>query len=312
MISIALSAKLLSDKDFRTAVVPAAKRLEEGFTRRILHDKLHWYDLEFKYVNLDDPDLETMLDMETRLYSMNAETPNGARKALGRAPLDSPLADLTQQESMLMMIQAQNVAQNQMADQSMQRQQSMMEQMGPQPGQQQPGQQQPGQQQQPGAPAPQKMLPAAKPDANAKNNGQIPNPKPLSLPKFPIQGTIYTAKQVAMMPVNQMQDVLSTSRLRPSSFIKAMDEQEPGILQQLSDEVKEFIQQRLDEEQNSGSSKIKPRQWKKWEKELRQARKRDNRRTNDLSEWMRTKGGTSLGRPGTSSGRPGTSRPTRS
>jgi hypothetical protein len=298
--------QVLNDKDFRTAVLPTAKRIQEGFTRRILHDKLKWHDLEFVFTNLDDPDMETMLDMCAKMYSMNAITPNETRKKLSMGELDSSFGDLTQAEMMLIMIDAQNAAQKQQADQAMQRQEQFqndqMQQMGPQLP--------PTQVAKPGTPG-QKQLPQpqAAPSGNAKNNGMPPNPKALALPKFPIQGTNKTAKQVAFMPVNQVQDVFHTSGLKPSQFVKAMDEQEPGILQQLSNEVKDFLQERLDEEENSGKTKINPKLWKKWQDELKRSVRQDNKRTNDLSEWLRTKGGRDLGKPGTSNfdrpGRPG-------
>lgn len=299
--------EVLSDKDFRTAVVPTARRIQEGFTRRILHDKLRWHDLEFVFTNLDDPDLQTMMDMCRSLYQMNAITPNTVLKKLNLPKLVGPFGDLTQAEQMIEMSRVQVLSQNQLADSAMQRQQQMMDQM-PQPmgpdGQQQP------------------QIPAGggggagKPgggggNAGSTGYGQPQSPKPLTLPKFPIQGVAATAKQVARMPVNQVQDVFLNSGVKPSQIVRQMDEQEPGILQQLADEVREFIQQQLKEEEKAGLTRVSRGQWKKWEKELRQSVRRDNKRTNDLAEWMRKSGGTTLGRPGTSSGRPGTGGPTR-
>src|SRR5215471_10457924 len=107
--------EVLDDRDHRSAVVPMGKRLAESLTTRILHNKLHWYDLEFKFLNLDDPDMVTKLDMLTRLYSANAETPNGMRKEMGKKPLDSPFADLTQFECMLLNLEAQELMQNNLA-----------------------------------------------------------------------------------------------------------------------------------------------------------------------------------------------------
>ncbi len=299
----------LSDKDFRTAVVPTAMRIQEGFTRRILHNKLHWDDLEFVFTNMDDPDLETMMDMLARLYQMNAMTPNRALKKLNMEKLPGPFGDMTQSEQMIAMMRAQSLNQDELSKQNMKRQQDAFDQM--QPPYPQPGIGDGSEGAQPGQ---QKLLgpaPGAGASPGGGGNTGIKAPKPLTLPKFPIQGLAATAKQVARMPVNQVQDVFYNSGVKPSRLVRAMEDQEPGILQQLSDEVKEFIKQQLAEEQKSGISKVSPAQWKKWEKELKQAVRKDNKRTNDLSEYMRESGGTTLGRPGTSSGRPGTSGPTR-
>ena len=76
---------VLDDKDFRTAVVPKAKRLQEAFTRKILHGKLGWYDLEFVFLNLDDPDAETKMQLYTQMYSTNSITPQEIRRGMGDA-----------------------------------------------------------------------------------------------------------------------------------------------------------------------------------------------------------------------------------
>src|ERR1700761_9506070 len=66
------TGEVLSDSDFRSAVVPTATRIAEAFTRFILHSKLKWLDLKFEFTNLDDPDIQTKVDMLAKLYSMNA------------------------------------------------------------------------------------------------------------------------------------------------------------------------------------------------------------------------------------------------
>jgi hypothetical protein len=121
--------EVLDDRDHRSAVVPMGKRIAEALTTRVLHNKLHWYDLEFKFLNLDDPDMVTKLDMLTRMYSSNAETPNGMRKEMGRKPLDSPFADLTQFECMLINLEAQEMMQLSLSDKQFEQQQKQQKQM---------------------------------------------------------------------------------------------------------------------------------------------------------------------------------------
>lgn len=321
--------EVLDDKDFRSAVVPKAKKLQEVFTRKILHNKLNWYDLEFVFLNLDDPDAQTKMDMFTRMYSANSITPNEIRRRMGMQPSKSPYADLTQFECMLLNIQAMEMSQNNLADAGQQRQQQQMEQMQklmPQQQQQQdentpaldknsqpkqfppkqlpPGQQQKqlpsGQQQPQGL---QKVTPGT-----VSRGGQPPSPKPLSLPKFPIAGSRYTARKIAQMPVNQVTDVFKFSGMQAWQFIRAMDEQEPGILEELTDEVKDFFKKQLEEEKKEKKPTASPRLMQRWEKELGVKYRQEDKRQRDYTSYL-YKHGEQSGRPGgfrkTKPGKPG-------
>ena len=308
---------VLADRDFRTAVVPTAKRLQEVFTRKILHSKLGWMDLEFVFLNLDDPDRETMGDMMSRMYSANAVTPNEYRAAMGKERLDSPFADLTQFECMLINMEAMAKVQNQSADQAanrqlqvqqkstqmqqdMQRQQEM-EQYG---GYQDQGDQggggqgggQPQQTQQPsGEEAPLKMTPG-----NVAKGGQPPSPKPMSLPKFPIAGSRWTASAIAQMPVNSLVDRMLSGQLpkSPSKLLAQMQAQEPGILEQMTDEIREFFDEAIEqEEQETQKRKTPKQQIKKWETLAKQRYGKNAKRTNDMSQWLYEKG-RFAGKPG--------------
>ncbi len=308
----------LDDKDFRSAVVPKAKKLQEAFTRKILHNKLGWYDLEFVFLNLDDPDAQTKIEMYGRMYSANAITPNQIRKGMNMQPLDNPYADLTQFECMLLNIQAMEMSQNNLADAGIQRQQKLMQQM--QPGQEQdepgtpaldktaqPRQIPPGQQKQLGPGQQQKQLPPGGPQqpqglqkvspGSMSRGGQPPSPKALGLPKFPIAGSRYNARKIAQMPVNQMTDVFKFSGMTAWQFLQAMDEQEPGILQQLTEEVKDFFKQQLEEEQNKPKPKVAPRLMKRWEKELGVKYRQENKRGRDYGTYL-YKHGQQTGKPG--------------
>lgn len=311
--------EVLDDKDFRSAVVPIAKRLQEAFTRRILHNKLGWYDLEHVFLNLDDPDAQTKMEMYSRMYSMNSITPNQIRKGMNLPPLDNPFADLTQFECMLLNIQAMEMSQNNLADASMQRQLSVIQSMPPEPEPPPQKQLPPGKQQKALPPAsnqqqkPQQGLEKVTP-GSASRGGQPPSPKPLGLPKFPIAGSIYPARKIAVMPINQVQDVYKASGLRPSEFLRAMDEQEPGILQTLVDEVKDFLDEQLRQELDQPKRKIPPVLLKKWAKELATRTRAQRKRSSDYTEYM-YKLGQKLGRPGMrndpkKAGKPGYINPT--
>lgn len=304
--------EVLSDKDFRTAVVPMAKRLQDAFTRKILHNRLGWNDLEFVFLNLDDPDTQTKIDMFGRLYQMNAVTPNQVLVKLNMPKLDSPLADLTQFECMLLNIEAQAKIQDDMQNKAMQRsmqQQQLMppplppdDSMPPDNGGGGGG----------GFGGPQGAPPFGGGPGGGKPGGGaagVTAPKPLSLPKFPIRGSRYTAKELAGMPVNKITDALQSSGLRASDMLQSMDEQEPGILQTLSDEVKAFFQQALEEEKAKPPRRISQATLNKWTKELRQRVAKQKNRTDDLATFL-YKTGRAAGRPGvapknTDAGKPG-------
>lgn len=320
--------EVLSDRDFRSAVVPMAKRLQEALTRKVLHGCLGWYDLEFSFLNLDDPDLETRVDMFSKMYSMNAITPNQICKGLNRKTIDSPLADLTQFECMLLNIEAMARVQDWSQEQSMKRQLSMQPPPPDYPppglppgggGSQGPpgGNGGPGGLKKPNSGAPgqqQQGLQKVTPGSMARG-GQPPAPKALALPKFPIQGSRYNARQIAQMPVNQITDVWKATGMRPSQFLKAMDSQEPGILTQLTDEVKVFFQDALDKEQKERKKPLGDKQLQQWKKELAIRVKKQRSRTSDMAKYIQERGKAGDPRIGSSknskAGEPGNINPVR-
>jgi hypothetical protein len=307
--------EVLDDKDFRSAVVPMAKRLQEAFTRKILHDKLGWYDLEFIFLNLDDPDAQTKIDMYARMYSTNAITPAEIRRGMNLKPRNPelhPFDDLTQFECMLLNIQAMEDSQNNLADSGVNRQlqvQQIQNKLNP-PQQAQPlapGQPtKPGQQTAPGPSKPQQQAPQSQglekiTPGSVSKGGQPPNMKPLSLPKFPIVSSIdgksYTAKKLQQLPLNEMADVWNFSQMSASQFLLAMDQQEAGILEKLTEEVKEFFDQQLQQEANKPKHKIPPALIKKWAKALGIKVRQQDKRTSDFGQWL-YKLGQRPGRPG--------------
>jgi hypothetical protein len=298
--------QILDDKDFRSAVVPRAKRLQEGFTRKILHDKLQWFDLEFVYLNLEDPDVETKMDLCARLYSCNATTPNLILKKMGEKPLDNPFADLTQFEAMMINMEAMSKVQEGQQTRMMQKSADMQQNQMPQPPQPGEPQQapQPGQSQQaPGTPS-MPGSPIKETPGNFAKGGQPPSPKPMALPKFNISGTKHTAKELIQMPVNQLTDVFYNSGMKASQMLRDMVNQDPGILDQMSDEVREFFDQQLAEEAEQKKSKLTPQMVKMWKKEQLKRYKQDKSRIPDFATWL-TKYGMRQGKPGGGSSRGG-------
>lgn len=277
--------QVLDDKDFRSAVVPRCIRIQNGYTRKILHEKLKWTDLKFRFLNLEDPDMETKMSLNAQGYSANARTPREIRISMGWAERDNPFDDLSQFEAMMLNVEAQAAVQMDMQQKMMQIQQDMQQkQMEQQQDQQeQYGYPASGGSPQPGVsnPQPTKTNPAS----NAKG-GQPQAPKPLALPKFTIAGTRYSARQWAQIPVNKLTYEFARSGLSASQLLKAMDDQEPGILRQMSEEAADFFDQQLKLEQKKNRRKVSPALIRKWAKEQVKRYRQDNNRIEDYGTWL--------------------------
>lgn len=289
------TGEVLDDKDFRSAVVPIAKKLEDHYTNFLLHRLLGWKDLKFTFLNMDDPDAETKMAINQQLYACNAVTPNDILKSMGMPPSASEFAKLTQFESILTLQMATQAQQQQQADQQFQRQAQMMQQYGPAAmmPQGQPGQ--PGAPGGGGAPGgapggggppkigggmkpptlgkPPSLGAAAKPandsdtikapkTGSTGNTGKGPKatgiapvmpklkmptmpklPK-LSLPKTPIAGSVYNAEQIASMSAEQVAQETQQGKIPADKqqVTKSMQQQEPNILEQLSDDLKQYFE----------------------------------------------------------------------
>lgn len=138
------TATVMAMSDFKAAVLPMARRIEEAITRKLLHQYLGWRDLKFSFLNLEDPDMQTVIMLMQRTYSMNAITPNQVNEKLGLPPIPGGWGDMTQLQSMIFAEVAASMIQNA----AMKEQQAN----APQPFPTLPGQQ-PGVPPQPGQPA---------------------------------------------------------------------------------------------------------------------------------------------------------------
>lgn len=101
------TAQVMADSDWKNAVVPVATRFQTSFTTQWLHNDLGWKDLEFEFANLDDPDLITRTVVDQRLYQMSAMTPNEIRKKNGMPELPGPWGKLTMSQMQLITLIAQ-------------------------------------------------------------------------------------------------------------------------------------------------------------------------------------------------------------
>lgn len=326
--------EVLADKDFRSAVVPMAKRLQEGLTRKVIHEKLGWYDLELVFLNLDDPDVATKMDMYSRMYQMNAIVPNEIRRGVGMRDMDKathPSSELTQFECMMISTEATNLMQEQAQQRADERQAKQQEEMAKQQQQLSPDNPQPAIDEEkqfpkkPGAP----QVPGAVPGKGVPGQPMLPAPgvskapapkgitapKKIGLPKFPTVGKV-TAAEIAAMQPDEVQALMEETDHKPSQVLKKMDEQEGGILRQMSDELKDFFKDALAEELKSRKIKIQPQLLKKWEAELITKKNAQDKRISDFSRWLYQRG-QRAGKPGVGSsprsgaGRPGHLNPVR-
>jgi hypothetical protein len=76
------TAAVMAEQDFNSAVVPAARKLEEALTRLVLHRGLGWRELKFEFVGLEDPDELIQVQLTQKLYMTNAITPDEIRERM--------------------------------------------------------------------------------------------------------------------------------------------------------------------------------------------------------------------------------------
>jgi hypothetical protein len=76
------TAAVMSEQDFNSAIVPAARKFEEAITRYVLHRGLKWKDLKFEFVGLEDPDEVVQAQLLGRLYMTNSITPDEIRERM--------------------------------------------------------------------------------------------------------------------------------------------------------------------------------------------------------------------------------------
>lgn len=268
------TGEVLTDMDFRSAVVPTAVRIAEYFTRFILHKKLGWTDLEFQFKNLDDPDLQTKVDMLTKIYSCNAITPNQICEELGRPKLTTKFADLTQFEAILLNTQAaatiSDASAQKASDRQGQQQQEQMEQYAKlQQGQPGGGQNQDQQ----GAAATGKL--AAPKAPSGPKPIKLPPMKAPKLPLMPMAGSVYNCYQIAAMSVPQLKAAMATGKVpgNAKKLTQNMQNQDPSILVQMEPGVVQYLDMlKKEQEKEDAKSKvdITPQAIKDQKKKFRQ------------------------------------------
>lgn len=201
--------------DFKGAVVPMATRLQEAYTRDLLNGFLGWKDLQFVFLNLDDPDALTLMQIEQRQYQSNALLPDEIREKKGLPPLEEGWGKLTFGQMQILIQEAMALA----------RAKSM-----PQGGGM--GESTPSYSSGPGGSYPNSL--GGSPASSGGMRG--------------FQGSLigqgeFAPEDVAEMSPEEVQYYQEMGMLPDTSELaQQMDVSKPGVLEQLSDELTEFFE----------------------------------------------------------------------
>lgn len=256
------TGEVLDDKDFRSAVVPVAKRFQEAITRRIIHVKMGWDDLELVFKGTEDPDMETKLAIQQARYQANAMTGNDMNVEMGYKKIDSPFADITSIECQFLMAY--------IAKLPAQVNPNAPPMLPGGPGQPPMGQPPMGQ------PAPGGGGFKPKPPVGVKQLS-LPKPGPLKLPM--------SANELLGMNKTYLRALQYASVLPKSSIVlaDAMEADQPGVLKELSDEVWDYFEELAEREIDKSKSR-KATLSKKWTDLAKKRYGRDAKRYKNLHE----------------------------
>lgn len=201
------TGEIMTMSDFRGAVVPMARRIEEGITRHLLHRTMGWRDLEFAFIGLEDPDSMTKANIQKTQYGMNSLTPDEIREEMGRPPLPAGWGKLTQGQMMILQWSARGR----------------------------------------GAQG------AAGAGAGAGGGGGFGG----GMYGGADVGDVFTAAEIAQMRPDEIQQYQDMGYLpQDTSMMKdQIQQQSPGLLEQMSEELQEFFDQMEKEEEKA---RIKP------------------------------------------------------
>ena len=99
------------DRDRRQAVKPYAHLIASHITREVLHAKLGFSQLEFRFKGIEADDELNLAEVYEYEYKNNAITPNEYREKRGQPPLANPFADMLNADVEIAMQAARGAAQ---------------------------------------------------------------------------------------------------------------------------------------------------------------------------------------------------------
>jgi hypothetical protein len=103
--------EVAEDRDWSQAIKPLAALLQEYFTREVLHSKLGWYQLEFKFIGLDREDELNLANIFKIEYENNCITPNEYRQRKGQQPINNTWGDMVYADVQIAMDAARGASQ---------------------------------------------------------------------------------------------------------------------------------------------------------------------------------------------------------
>lgn len=102
------TSQVLADSTWKFGIIPVATRFQETLTRQWLDGLMGWDDLEFTYIGLEDPDPITRTVIHQRLWSMSSITPETICKANNLPIPPGPFSKLTFFEQQLLLLEVQS------------------------------------------------------------------------------------------------------------------------------------------------------------------------------------------------------------
>jgi hypothetical protein len=218
---------IMSLSDFRGAVVPMASRIEESITRDILHGFLGWKDLQFRYKGLSDPDPLTKVQIQQREYQMNAITPDEMRKEQGRPDLPNGWGKINFGQMQILIAEAMAIVKAKFAG------------AGAGGGAASGG----------GSPA--QLMPGAGSYTGGGPGNSAGGSTPGSAGGMRLLGAgEFSNDDVKGMTPEEVQYYQEMGLLPPGGeLMQQMDTNQPGILEQLSEELLQFLEQQEESEE---------------------------------------------------------------
>lgn len=225
---------IMALSDFRGAVVPMAARLQEAFTRELLQGFLGWKDLRFRFKGLDDPDALTKVQIQQRKYQSNAITPDEIRESNGDPPLPDGWGRLTFGQMNILIQEAMAMARA-----------KSMPQGGGGGGMGGGG----GYGSGPGAMS---SLPGTGGAGAASATGSANGGGMRGFQGSLIGQGEFSPDDITQMTPEEVQYYQEAGMLPPTGELaQQMDTAQPGVLEQLNDELKEFFDQVEQDEEES-------------------------------------------------------------
>lgn len=95
------TSEVAEDRDWDQAIKPLASTIQSYLTREVLHGRLGFYGLQFRFIGLDREDELNLATIYEKDYKNNAITPNEYRARTGKPPMDGFWGDKTSADAQI-------------------------------------------------------------------------------------------------------------------------------------------------------------------------------------------------------------------